>query len=120
MSQPTFNKDGIWNTKAFRGRNVELRKKTWEQHIIKDSSRGYLKTNFDKIIATLEKPDNILQSPKEKGMVAYTRKFEDICIWNTTTVKAYLYVLVNHNNNNIRTIYTNPKLKRWTKLWPKK
>ena len=98
----------------------ELHKRTWEDHILVDRTRWYLKGQFNKVVETLLNPDYILKSPSENNVAAYAKKFEDLHIFNTVMARAYLYVLVNLNNNNIRTVYTNPELKGWKQLWPKK
>ncbi len=115
-----FGKSGLCKIKGFKGRNFELQKITWENHILKDKTRWHLKKQFDKVIETLKQPDYILQSPKEHYVVSYVKKYSDLYILNTVTAIAYLYVLVNLNNNNIRTVYDNPNLKRWKRIWPKK
>jgi hypothetical protein len=97
-----------------------LRKRTWEGHILKDKSRWFLKGQFNKIVETLRNPDYILQSPSENNAVAYAKKFDDLHIIDTVMARAYLYVLVNLNNYNIRTVYSNPQLKGWKQIWPKK
>jgi len=119
-NQPIFSKNGLCKVKGFKGRIFELQKSTWEDHIIKDRPRWHLREQFDKVIETLKQPDYILRSPKEHHVVSYVKKYSNLYIWDTVTAIAYLYVLVNLKNNNIRTIYDNPKLKRWECIWPKK
>jgi hypothetical protein len=117
--QPNF-KNGVCKIKGFKGRNFKLHQSTWKKHILKDRTRWYLKKHFDKIVETLKKPDSILQSPREGNVASFAKRFEGFYIWNKATVTTYLYVLVNMEDNNIRTVYTNPKLKRWKRRWPKK
>ena len=118
-NKPIFSKGGLCKIKGFRGRTFELRENTWKKHILKDRSRWHLKSQFDKVLETLRRPDCILQSPGERNVASYVRKFENFIIWGTVSVTAYLYVLVNLKNNKIRTVYDNPKLKRWKRIWPK-
>lgn len=123
--QPIF-KDGSFvihgrdTTSAAKKRQFELTERTWNEHILADNSRTYLQNNFDKIIDTLKNPDYILRSPSEKNVGSFAKHYDDFCIFDKVTAKLYLYVLVNLNNNRIRTIYTNPKLKGWKKIWPRK
>ena len=119
-NKPIFTKDGFCKIKGFHGRTIELRKNTWEKHILKDRSRWHLKAQFDKVLETLRRPDYIFQSPAEKKVASYVRKFENFIILDTVSVTAYLYVLVDLKNNRIRTVYNNPRLKRWKRIWPKK
>ena len=95
-------------------------KKTWEEHILKDKSRWHLKEQFDKVVETLKIQDYILRSPSEKYVASYTKLFNDLYLLDTVMARAYLYVLVDLNTNIIRTVYDNPKLKRWKRIWPKK
>lgn len=118
--KPIFSKSGLCKIKGFHGRNFELQKITWEDHILKDKTRWHLKGQFDKVVETLKRPDYILRSPKEHYVASYVKKFNDLYIWDTVIATAYLYVLVNLNNNNIRTVYDNPALKKWKRIWPKK
>ena len=119
-NKPIFDKKGICETKGFRGRNFVMTQKTWEDHILGNNSRRYLKSQFDKVIETLESPDYILQSPAESRVVSYVKLFDDLYLTDTVLRRAYLYILVNLNTNIIRTVYDNPKLKKWKKTWPKK
>lgn len=118
---PIFDKNGLYIIEGFEGRKFELLQRTWENHILRDKSRWYFKEQFDKIIETLKRPDCILQSPHdekyEKYVVCYVKKFNDLYIWNTVTAIAYVYVVVNLNNNNIRTVYDSPNLKKWKQIW---
>jgi hypothetical protein len=97
-----------------------LQKRTWEEHIIKDRVRWFLKGQFSKVIETLKNPDDILQSPSKDNTAAYVRKFDDLYIFNTVMARAYLCVLVNLNNFRIRTVYDSRKLKDWKRIGPKK
>jgi hypothetical protein len=119
-NKPIYNKDKLCKIKGFYGRTFELRKNTWENHILKEKSRWHLKPQFDKVLETLIKPDYILRSPTEKNVASYAKKFEDFIIIGNVSVTAYLYVLVDQKSNRIRTVYDNPKLKRWKQIWPKK
>ncbi len=92
----------------------------WEEHILRERTRWYLKGQFNKVVETLANPDYILQSPKEQNVASYVKRYDDLHILNTIMARAYLYVLVNLNNNNIRTVYSNPGLKEWVSLWRKK
>ena len=106
--------------KGFHGKHFELSRTTWEDHILRDRGRQYLSVQFDKVIDTLMKPDCILQSPKEHYVASYVKRFDDLFILDTVMARAYLYVLVNLNTNVVRTIYSNPDLKRWKRIWPTK
>jgi hypothetical protein len=118
-NNPIFNKESVCVIEGFEGRKFELSQKTWEMHILKDRARSHYKGQFNKIVETLEKPEYILQSPKEEYVAFYVKKFNDLYILNTVTAITYLYICVNVNNNNIRTIYDNPELKGWERIWPK-
>lgn len=123
--QPIF-KDGSLiiygrdTTNAGKKRQLELTERTWKEHILVDKGRAYLQNHFDKIIDTLKNPDYILRSPSDKNVGSFAKHYDDFCIFDSVTAELYLYVLVNLNNNRIRTIYTNPKLKEWKKIWPRK
>jgi hypothetical protein len=119
-NKPIYDKEGIFKIKGFRGRKFELKKGTWEGHILRDKTRWHLKGQFDKVIQTLKRPDYILRSPKEHNVASYVKKFDEYRIWGTITTKAYLYVLVDFKSNKIRTVYDNPKLKNWERIWQKK
>jgi hypothetical protein len=122
--RPIFNKKGVCKIagKSKDGGDCvfELRKSTWEKHILRERTRWYLKGQFNKVVETLANPDYILQSPKEQNVASYVKRYDDLHILNTIMARAYLYVLVNLNNNNIRTVYSNPGLKEWVGLWRKK
>jgi hypothetical protein len=121
--KPDYSKDGIYRITGKTPKNVgcafELSRDTWENHILIDRSRWYLGNQFDKVIGTLQNPDYILQSPTEHNVAADVKKYDDLHILDTVMARAYLYVLVNLNNLKIRTVYSNPDLKTWKKIWPK-
>lgn len=119
MGEPIFDASGVCTITGFEGRAFEIHETTWHGHILKDRTRWYLKGQFEKVIDTLKSPDYILQSPSEKTAVAYAKKFNDLYIWNTVAAIAYLYVLVNIRTGYIRTVYIDPKLKNWKRIWPK-
>ena len=112
MNQPIFT-DGYFKFEGHNGQIFELKQETWENHILRDRSRWYFGNHFEKILETLKEPDYILQSPSEQITVSYVKKYEDFYILNTVMARAYLYILVNTENNIIKTIYDNPKLKNW-------
>ena len=118
MSEPTFKK-GVYIIRGRKKSVFELTEYTW-LHIVKDRSRFYFRDHFEKIVLTLQKPDRILKSPKEKEVVSFEKQFDDFYINNTVLGRAYIYVLVNNSTNRIRTIYTNPTQKRWEQIWPAK
>jgi hypothetical protein len=121
--KPAYEKDGICRIpgKTPKGKECvfELHKDTWENHIILDRGRWHLGSQFDKIMGTLQNPDYVLQSPNENNVAAYVKKYDDLHILDTVMARAYLYVLVNVNNGNVRTAYDNPHLKNWNILWQK-
>ena len=118
MTEPTF-KNGRYVISGHDSTEFELEDYTW-LHIIKEKNRAYIEVHFDKIIKTLQKPQFILQSPSEEDVRVYVRHFKDFHIGNSIIGWVYVYILVNINTNRVRTIYTNPKLKNWKKIWPTK
>ena len=113
--KPIFE-NGVYVINGKDGRQLELTEKTWTGHILKNRNRRYLEAHFDKVLDVLASPDYVLQSPSEKNVVSFAKFYDDFNIIGTVTVRAYLYVLVNLNNNKIRTIYTNERLKGWEQL----
>jgi hypothetical protein len=120
MNEPIFDKSGICTIVGLFGRSFTMHTTTWNGHILKDRTRRHLRGQFRKVVDTLKNPDYILRSPSEKNVVSYVKKFNDLYLLNTVTAIAYLYVVVNISNNNIRTVYDNPALKNWKRIWLKK
>ena len=114
MNEPTFKK-GVFVIHGYKKCAFELTEYTW-LHIVRDRSRFYFRDHFEKIVLTLQKPDRILKSPAEKDVVSYEKRFDDFYIDNTVLGRTYIYVLVNKSTKRIRTIYTNPKQKKWVEI----
>ncbi len=101
------------------GRKLELRRNTWEVHILGEHKRDYFRYQFDKIILTVKQPDRIIKDSKEENVVHYEKHFNDFGILNTVLRQAYIYVIANWQTMRIRTIYANNKQRTKGKvLWP--
>src|SRR3989339_1754759 len=118
MNKPIF-KDSSFFIDGFDAKKFELKETAWK-HVTQDRSRRYLERHFTKIEETLKNPDYILKSPQEHYVANYVKHYNDFYIYDTVTASAYLNILVNTNNNSIRTIYTSIKVKNWICIWQKK
>lgn len=118
MDKPKF-KDGKCIIVDYAKRELELPKSTWE-HIIKERGRVYFERFFDKLAATLQKPEAVKKSSKMTNVVIYERFFDDFYITNTVLGRAFVNVIVNWKTNRILTAYPSVKRKKGRILWPRK
>jgi len=107
MAKDLF-KNGERKITDHEGRDIVLTERTW-RHIIRDNNRAYFRHQFNKVAGTLEKPDIIFGSRKEKNVVIYRRYFAEFCLANIFFVKTYVYVVVNWETARVLTVYINPK-----------
>ncbi len=111
MVEPVFTNSGCSITDS-QGHVLVLSEKTWFLHVIKDRARDYVKNQFDKVTQTIQSPERIIRSQKEKNVVIYERCFDDLYITDTVLGKACLFVVANWKTGRIRTVYTNPNRKK--------
>jgi formyltetrahydrofolate hydrolase len=117
MAEPVFTNSECSITDN-QGHVLVLSEKTWLQHIVKDRGREYLKHQFEKVAETIESPERIINSRKEKNVVIYERCFDDLFITDTVLVRSCVFVVANWKTGRIRTVYTNPnKKKQGEVLW---
>ena len=117
MAEPVFT-NSEYSITDNQGHVLVLSEKTWLQHIVKDRGRGYLKHQFEKVAETIESPERIIESLKEKNVVIYERCFGDLYITDTVLGRACVFVVANWKTGRIRTVYTNPnKKKQGQVLW---
>ena len=120
MGKADFEK-GELTLSDYANRKLKLSQRAWK-HIIEDRGRDYFERLFGNIASTLEEPDQVRESTKEKNVVIYERFFDDFYIANTVLGRAYIDVVVNWNTNVIRTAYPsrNKRLKGRIVWQPKK
>lgn len=104
MDKPIFN-NGICVLTDYNGRKFELSEKTWTGHIINDNKRAHLRSQFDKVILALQKPDRLIADSRQRNVVHYEKFFNDFYVLSTALKPAYLYVLVNRKTLRVITVY---------------
>lgn len=117
MDAPKFV-DGKLSIEDYTGTEIELSERAWK-HITDERSRRYFKEHYGKIVLTLQEPDKVFRSTKEKNVVIYERRFDDFFVANTVMGRAYIAVIVNWGTKCIRTAYpTRDKRNRGPMIWP--